>query len=82
MYLSPFNNVWGSRIIFAWPNKVFTKANWKQLRDSNHAVYTCEVGKKVESPNEVLRSREIRFDSIGRIKTPLYSSPIEDDILQ
>ena len=25
---------------------------------------------------------KIRFDSIGKIKTSLYSSPIEDDILE
>ena len=25
VYLSPFKDVWGSRIIFAGPNKVFTK---------------------------------------------------------
>ena len=71
VYLSPFKDIWGSRIIFAGPNKVFTKANREQLRDSNHTMYTCELGKKLESPTEELRSREIRFDSIGRIKTSL-----------
>ena len=38
VYLSPFKDVWGSRIIFASPNKVFTKTNKKQLKDSNHVV--------------------------------------------
>ena len=71
VYLSPFKDIWGSRIIFAGPNKVFTKANREQSRDSNHVVYTCEFGKEVERPDEELRSREIRFDSIGRIKTSL-----------
>ena len=29
-----------------------------------------------------MNNREIRFDSVGKIKTSLYSSPIEDEILQ
>ena len=29
-----------------------------------------------------IHKKEIRFDSIGKIKTSLYSSPIEDEILQ
>ena len=28
-----------------------------------------------------LHKKEIRFDSTGKIKTSLYSSPIEDEIL-
>ena len=38
VYMSPFKDNWGSRIIFAGPNKVFTKTNKEQLRNSNHAV--------------------------------------------
>ena len=32
--------------------------------------------------NDNMHKKEIRFDSIGKIKTSLYSSPIEDEILQ
>ena len=32
--------------------------------------------------NDNLHKKEIRFDSNGKIKTSLYSSPIEDEILQ
>ena len=39
-YLSPFKDVWGSRMIFAGPSKVFTRANKNQQRESNHAVYS------------------------------------------
>ena len=42
---------------------MLNKTNREQSRDSNHAVYTCEFVKELESPNEELRSREIRFDS-------------------
>ena len=82
VYLSPFKDIWGSRIIFAGPNKVFTKAKKKQSRDLNHAVYTFDSGKELKNTSGELKTREIRFDSIGRIKTSFYSSPIEDDILQ
>ena len=64
VYLSPFSDVWGSRLIFAGLNKVFTKTNKEQLRDSNHAVYEFETrGELVEDGNN-LQNNEIRFDSI------------------
>ena len=47
VYLSPFKDVWGSRIIFSGPNKVFTKTNKEQLRDSNHAVYKFETSESL-----------------------------------
>ena len=47
VYLSPFKDVWGSRIILAGPNKVFTQANREQLRDSNHAVYAFDTRDQV-----------------------------------
>ena len=82
VYLSSFKDIWGSRIIFAGPNKVFTKANKEQSRDLSHAVYAFESSEELDDNSGELKTREIRFDSIGRIKTSLYSSPIEDDILQ
>ena len=82
VYLSHFKDVWGSRIIFVGPNKVFTQANKKQLRDSNHAVYAFDARERMFESNNNLHKKEIRFDSTGKIKTSLYSSPIEDEILQ
>ena len=38
VYLSPFKDVWGSRIKLAGPTKIFTQANREQKRESNHAV--------------------------------------------
>ena len=43
VYLSPFKDVWGSRIIIAGPNKVFTQANREEQRDSNHSVYSLDI---------------------------------------
>ena len=41
VYLSPFRDVWGSRIIFAGPSKYFTQANKDQQRETIvHAVYS------------------------------------------
>ena len=82
VYLSPFKDVWGSRIIFAGPNKVLTQDNKEQLRDSNHAVYAFDTRKRMIENNDNLHKKEIWFDSTGKIKTSLYSSPIEDEILQ
>ena len=52
VYLSLFKDVWGSRIIFAGPNKVFTQANIEQLRDLNHAVYAFDTREKIIENNE------------------------------
>ena len=68
---------------------MFTKANKEQARDSRHAIYCLislqyafESSEELKDNSGDLQTREIRFDSIGRIKTSLYSSPIEDAILQ
>ena len=82
VYLSLFKDVWGSRIIFAGPNKVLTQDSKEQLRDSNHAVYAFDTRKRMIENNDNLHKKEIWFDSTGKIKTSLYSSPIEDEILQ
>ena len=44
VYLSPFKDIWGSRIIFAGPNKEFTRAN--KVPGSNHAVYMIDQDKE------------------------------------
>ena len=81
MYLSPFKDVWGSRIMFAGPQKVFTKINKQMSGDSNHAVYTADVNEIQEQCNSGLEIREDRFNSIERIRTSLYSSlEISDEI--
>ena len=82
VYLSPSKDVWGYRIIFAGPNKVFTQANNEKLRDSNNAVYAFDTKEKMIENNDNMHNKQIRFDSIGKIKTSLYSSPIEDEIMQ
>ena len=70
VYLNPLKDVWRSRIIFTGPNKVFTKTNKEQLRDSNHAVYAFNTREGMDEDDHNLQNKEIRFDSI------------EDDILQ
>ena len=82
VYLSLFKDVRGSRIIFAGPNKTFTKTNKEQSRDSNHAVYMADSSNSLENPDDNMQTRELRFDPIGRIRTSLYSFAIVDDILQ
>ena len=82
VYLSPLEDIWGSRIIFAGPNKVFTQANKEHLRDSNHAVYAFDTRESMIDNNDNLHKKEIRFDSTSKIKTSFYSSPFEDEILQ
>ena len=80
MYLSPFKDIWGSRIIFAGPNKEFTKANKELIGGSNHAVYM--LNQDIEEIQGLGSSKKVRFKSEGEVLTSFYTSPIEDDILQ
>ena len=70
VYLSPFKDVWGSRIIFAGQNKVFTQANREQQRDSNHAVYSLliDIREQLMKSRDYMNNREIRFDSKCKVK--------------
>ena len=82
VYLNPFKDVWGSKIMCAGPNKVFTQAKKEQLRETNHTVYAFDTREKMIENNDNFHKKEIRFDSNGKIKTSLYSSLIKDEILQ
>ena len=75
VYLSPFKDIWGSRIIFAGPNKEFTKANKEQVRG-------YMINQEKEEIQGLESSKKVRFESEGEVLTSFYTSPIEDDILQ
>ena len=80
VYLSPFKDVWGSRIIFAVPCKVFTQANKDQQRESNHAVYSLYsrgiLGDSIDYKNE----RDVWFYSTCKMKTSSHLGSIKDRI--
>ena len=67
VYLSPFKDVWGSRIIFAGPSKFFTQANQGQQRETVLAVYSLRLDclNKSEKTNII---GEFRSESIIRVK--------------
>ena len=48
VYLSPFKDVEGSRIIYAGPSKCFTQTDDDLNRESNHAVYTVSCTDTME----------------------------------
>ena len=56
MYLSPFKDVWGSRIIFAGPSRFFTQANKEQQRETVHAVYSVS-------------KNQSEYNSLGELKS-------------
>ena len=80
VYLSPFKDLWGSRIIFAGPNKEFMKAKKEQMRGSSHAVYLLNT--EVIKDDMIENTKDVRFESKGKVQISLYKPPIEDDILQ
>ena len=52
----------------------------KQMGGSSHAVYMSNTESIQENNPEI--KQEIRFESKGKVRISLFSSPIEDDILQ
>ena len=73
VYLSPFKDVGGSRIIFAGPSKVFTQANKDQQRESSHAVYSLnKIYMEEFMEHNIIE--EPRLDFISKMKIyPLMS---------
>ena len=69
MYLSPFKDVWGFRIIFAGPHKVFSKINQEQSIHSNHAMYSAGVENIQEHCDTYLEIREDRFNCDKNLET-------------
>ena len=57
VYLSPFKDVDGSRIIYAEPSKCFTTIDNDQNLDSNHAIYSV-FSKGIE--NELINTELYR----------------------
>ena len=76
VYLSPFKDVWGSRIIFAGPSKFFTQANQGQQRETVLAVYSLRLDclNKSEKTNII---GEFRSESVNKVK---ISSKISFDM--
>ena len=65
--LSPFKDVWGSRIIFAGPSGFFTQANKDQQRETIHAVYSVRQDclNTLDKTNII---GEFRSESINKVK--------------
>ena len=63
MYLSPFRDERGSRIIFAGPSRFFTQANKKQQRKTIHVVYSVR-----ENCSEINSIGELRFEPTSKVK--------------
>ena len=77
MYLSPFKDVGGSRIIFAGLSKVFTQANKKQQRESSHALKSLVNTDILNEPTDYNIEGEFRLDSISKMKTSPLLIPVE-----
>ena len=84
VYLSPFKDVRGSRIIFAGPSKFFTQANKDQQRETIHAVYSVRKD-YLDKPVETNIIGELRSESIIKVKISHHIScnkSGEEDIIK
>ena len=70
VYLSSFKDVWGSRIIFAGPSKLFTKDNKDQQRETVHAVYSVRLNCLNKSVKTNIIG-ELRSQYISKVKISL-----------
>ena len=71
VYLSPFKDMWGSRIAFAGPSKSFTLANWEQQRKTVQATYSVK-----ENYEKTNITGELRSEPIGKVKISHHISKI------
>ena len=78
VYLSPFKDVWGSRVIFAGPSKVFTRANKDQQRESNHTVYSLYNPDILGDSVDCRVGGGVRFDSCSKMKTSPLMEPSKE----
>ena len=73
MYLSPFKDVWGPRIIFAGPSRFFTQANKEQQRETVHVVYSINnnlseynsIGEPRSEPTTLVKISPLRGYSVN-----------------
>ena len=68
VYLSPFEDVEGSRIIYAGPSKCFTRIDNEQNQESNHAIYTVFGTDIVEELCNTEVYGECRFKPKGKVR--------------
>ena len=80
VYLSPFKDVWDSRIIFAGWSKIFTQPNRDQQRKSNHMVYSLYSREHFVKLIDCVNKVEVRLDSKCKMKTSFYPGSIKDKI--
>ena len=76
--MSPFKDVWGSRVIFAGPSKVFTRANKDQQRESNHTVYSLYNPDILGDSVDCRVGGGVRFDSCSKMKTSPLMEPSKE----
>ena len=69
------SSVGGSRIIFAGPSKIFTRANKDQQRESNHVLYSLYDPDILGDSVDCWVERGVRFDSKIKMKTSPLTGP-------
>ena len=81
VYLSPFKDVNGSRIIYAGPSKWFTRTDNDCIQDSNYAIYSVfgtNVGDEVGNSNDDLDYKVVELidaDEVLKLGLELTDTP-------
>ena len=73
VYLSPFKDVNGSRIIYAGPSKWFTRTDNDCIQNSNYAIYSVfgtNVGDEVGNSNDDLDCKVVELIDTNEILKP------------
>ena len=81
VYLSPFKDVWGSRIIFAGPHKAFTEGNRGVRTDLSHAVFLLRDRMDAELADD-FETRPFSIAADKTLGTTVHPYPfLETDLL-
>ena len=80
VYLSPFKDVGGSRVIFVGPSNIFTQANKDQQRESNYAVYSLHNSDILGGSVNCRVGGDDRFDSNSKMKTSAPKESSKEEV--
>ena len=84
VYLSPFLDIWGSRIIFGGPHKSFTTANNFSKTDFSHAIFLIRESAELTALNTSSLSslKHFSYPVVKELSLTVHPYPINEEDLE
>ena len=82
VYLSPFKDIFGSRIIFAGPHKIFTQGNKGIRSDVSHAIFFLQNSSLNDIEDETTELKPFSMITNKTIGSTIHPYPINEEDLR